>query len=525
MLLRLRYALVYPKHSRRSIIHPRSGSSEIRNLRHACVKSHSVREMLLLPSCSHPKNKNDEYCQEETVLSFGNMPAGPCSRDLSSHTQKYSSDLKSTESCKSKTPRYVLRENKLKCSTIVGTHSKCHQTRFQKRANFIVQTKTCTVPCEKRNFIPIPSKPTASRHLKSPYLVYPCVPPVKLQLNKPKVRSLLRLEQTPAQVTPQKIYLKESEVLAASKSKKPKKENYGNSRKLKCRKENFTKSLPKSFLNQSEEKWIHGRAPHCNIGRPSRCALYTRHHSSSTKIASSKHRFEMQHETLKSYPPFGIRGHSQLPPAPIKPPFKFKKKNFVKQSDIDRQQTKCSESSKSVSLSTRACGSLNKMPFAERCLNEITAKLQKLAANGHISGCVMADRLACDERLLVHRMKWNSSKSVQPSLKSKEKVELPAEIKLRSFSHCDSEISAPLESRNSKVNTKSRDTLSASNPIIAKVPSHEVTGNFLSSQVGQALQLKGNLVERVLTRFGNQDRGDKLFELAHAMIPPLQISS
>lgn len=580
MLLQLRHVLARPKSGRRSIIHPRNHWLEIRELRYPSrvyTKSpmkkiesltepddppvfrtplrwrYSIPKIKLASGAVKSSNINVESQNSDHPLlnptkwlSCKKLQPDDSNANKNSNARRiwpkmlppcFERPKSNIRLINSRSPRSILRSRQLNRSTKPNGFDKgctactCNQS--------VVSLERKNKPTQLRK---LNDKSLRNRHVKSPYLVNPCVPPPKLLPSKPKVRSLMRMEQTPAFQYPPKIHLKDHvqhdkcRYKSSPRSSKTK-VSVSLAAKQACQR---NKPLHTIKANSSGTKLVGSRI--CNMRRHSQISSAVLEEKSSGRpvshakktIPSPRSQRGKTLRSVKSFESFGtlLHRHSFFAKG-HKSSHRHKRREenamIPKQVDMKRADDN-DDGLMLVEVHTKQS---NKAPDVQNVqkLCEKTSSYNKMhrlpILKCHGPGSVMAERLACDKRLLCGKIKWNRPNAVRLLNTPKTEVKIIEATGGRKSLLRDS---PTLPAPPSCPEARRDEGLEQLNKIIPEsgslsAPEAVATGGPLSSLVGQTFQLKGSLVERVLSRFGNSERTGKLCELAHTLLPNVEIPS
>ncbi|KAK3927397.1 Leucine zipper protein 2 [Frankliniella fusca] len=554
MLLQLRHVLLQPKSVRRSIIRHRNCWSDIRELTHpthVCVRARVKQQhhdVLNKPDAAPANFSPSRLPDRKKQSSIETSPQTQC------HCQKKMKEvdnalLISSKGAGKQVPKTSIQNSRLKFkeepSKVLSDNKKELKCNIHKPVRIKTPRRIDTLPKKSHN---LPQcafnekkgravqmcrgqtdkdhanlKSPKSRYLRSPYSVYSPMTPQKLPNNKPRVRSLLRLEQTPAFQNPPKILLNDRHALHSQRCGYTKTVAPG--RKPLTQRNAQIPQRKGNLHSQDTTK----STRHAVIAKPSLLIYQTKlwrrtpyDKQKSQKVVTNPGSCRTIGKVSKS---------SEVSALHPKNPYENKTKR--PHVTLDKETAK----SRSPALSSKRISSNcafpkmqwekgNKVFDAQRCLERIAAKLQRLPCNGHGPGSVMAERLACDGRLLARQIKWNQSQRTrlhQPPIE--EKRQGSAELKMAHGTNLYS--SQEIFSKLSKCRNFHQSNILYSDDDLefleildnTSVPRKSSKTDCLSPKVGLTLELKGNLVDRVMSRFGKMEGNGKLCDLAHTLFP------
>lgn len=594
MLLQLHHALIRPKSGRRSIIHPRNHWSEIRDLRHAGIVhvrpplkyQSSVRRWCYTSQRGEPSTNYSVLTPKlvsssklpQSILSMKravNISTTGCKELLPFNVKTKGVSSKTHLSCFGNTEfkaakltvcseKKNLKEVKFKYSkskTPFQSEQKAKHSRYKpKQIKFLDNYRSCSNKGSvsfERKFKPrnqrkqgwmdlMPSKPPRNHSVKSPYLVCPCVPHSKTYVGKPKVRSLLRLEQTPTFQIPPRISLKGSNALCEKSALHvplgTRSDGQRSAKKTRYGREFCQTTCGKSHAAQCK---VWKKQPWNNRGPQKRSLCPVVSLNPKLEIDGNsrvKARIESTPISRNSYLKTNNRVRKLEPTlfydGEKTHPEQIKKQETTKLIRLCSKHSSCHHcDAECHSLSDHRSGNFKKAYGAQRYLERVEAKLQKLPLTTHGPGRVLAERLACDKRLMSSKAKWNCPHDARPREVFKNKCEPVGITECRMHVpmdygvHCDTSVNENKVLIMEPKKQKNLGTLNCISPVFymslepAMSSEAYVPQDSLSSQVQQTLQVKGKLVERVMSRFrGPGERNVELCELVHSLLPGVQVT-
>ena len=376
----------------------------------------------------------------------------------------------------------------------------------------------------------MPSKSPRNHYIKSPYLVCPCVPFSKTYIAKPKVRSLFRLEQTPAFEVPPRISLKGSSASSGKRTSLKEQGTEVNSKK-------------------STKKTQHGRGfSHFDCAKFN-ASLSTVLRRQTWNIRGTQKKLRPTESLTPKLKKSGMsEGKSKIERKPVSKNVYLKINcpglSNNREVATSAYQINGKEKAKLMKLCSKGssnqcdaeCCTLSenfkKVRQTQKYLDRVEAKLLKFPLLSHGPGRVLAERLACDKRLMSSKAKWNSPADARSREVIKNKSEpIIVNVNVDSRIQCDTSVKLGEEIT---MDPKPQKNLKSLNSVPIKfqmclnpVMPFDAHGspNLLSPPIPETLQLRGKLVERVMSRFRRAgERNDKLCELVHSLLPGVEVS-